>query len=76
MKDHRERTPRRSWLITTGRYLALGGIGLLGWSLGRRSVSGCPQLSLPCQECAVLAHCSLPRAQAAQQQPQPTEVTP
>ena len=76
MKDHNERTPRRTWLITMGRHLALGGIGLLGWSLGRRSASGCPRLSLPCQECVVLAHCSLPRAQAAQQQQQSAEVTP
>ena len=70
MNDQAKRYQRRSWLVALGRSLAVGGIGLLSWSLVRRSPSSCLRFTLPCQDCSLLAACRLPRARSAQRQQQ------
>ena len=70
MKDPSGGWHRRSWLVAMVRYLVLAGIGLLSWHLVRRSDGVCWQASLPCRDCGLLAHCSLPRARNAKNQQQ------
>ena len=55
--------PRRHWLIATARYATLGGVGLLVWKLIARPGQICLRATSPCQECQLLARCSLPKAQ-------------
>lgn len=56
---------RRQWLRSVARYVSLGGIGLVAWSLLSRCGGACFRLTLPCQECELLAHCRRPRARQA-----------
>ena len=72
MNGQEKRYQRRGWLIALGRYLAVGGIGLLSWNLVSRSPSSCVRFTLPCQDCSLLAACRLPRARSAQRQRETT----
>jgi hypothetical protein len=74
MNSQVKRVQRRGWLIAVARYLAVAGIGLLSWNLVRRSPGSCLRLTLPCQDCSLLAACRLPRARSAQRQEQQTRV--
>ena len=67
---------RRHWLRSVTRYVSLGGIGLLAWSLLARGGGACFRLTLPCQECELLAHCRLPRARRAKGPLKNTKATP
>jgi hypothetical protein len=63
-----ETLERRQWLIRIGRSIILGGISLLSLSLVTRSLaSGCVRLTTPCQTCALLKRCVLPRAERSRQ---------
>jgi hypothetical protein len=57
--------PRRSWLREVGRYLILGGLGLLVVKLVLRDGGACPRVVPDCPTCALWSHCRLPRARQA-----------
>jgi hypothetical protein len=62
MNGEGKRIVRRSWLIALIRYSTLVGIGVFAWNLAARSRGTCFRLTLPCQDCRLVADCRLPRA--------------
>ena len=58
-----DRRSRRAWLIAAGRYLALGVVTGVSWTLIRRDARVCRRVPLPCGGCRVLEVCQLPPAQ-------------
>ena len=74
MNAQDKRIARRHWLVSLGRYATLAGISVFAWNLVTRSQGRCFRVTLPCQDCGLLAQCRLPNAASARQQGRPSGV--
>jgi len=66
MNDNSRKQNRREFLISVTRNVVIGGLGLLGITLGYKSLNSDPEnsceVNLPCRNCFKLGNCNEDKA--------------